>query len=123
MAAPATTPWGRAFGIGPVAVLSNYDPGSTPTTYNLDLAPYTPKGTKAVQLSMRGYNGSGTTRYEMGIRKTGGSVNVLETQAAHISGGSVHGWIELDANRTCDLWFEHADWVTVYVYLSAGMIP
>ncbi len=124
MANVATTPWGRPFGIGPVEVLSNYNPGSTPTTYTLSLAAYTPKGTKAAQLWMRGFV-TGVGNADMQIRKTSGSVPFAADRAATTSDTilTCGGWIELDVNRACDLYFSHLAFSAVYVWLSAGMIP
>jgi hypothetical protein len=121
MAAVTITPWGRLFGIEPVEVLTNYNPGSTPTTYNLSLAAYVPVGTRAVQLSMQG---TATVDTFVAFRKTSGSVDVAKGSIQNAAGqGAVTGLVELDANYTCDLYFATSNPSSVYVTLSAGAIP
>lgn len=121
MAMTTTTAWGRMFGIGPVEVLTNYNPGSTPTTYNLDLSAYVPAGTKAVQLSMQG---TASNDWKVAFRKTGNSVDSVKGYQANTGGvGNCSGWVELDSSYTCDLYFENSDIAEIYVNLSAGAIP
>ena len=89
----------------PVEVVGNYNPGSTPTTYNVSFSAYVPAGTKAVYVDS--YCQSTTAGHYFQFLKTGVTWLGQDIQVAN---QNIHlaGIVPLDASLTLDTWFSNA---------------